>query len=54
MELITIPAGIFLMGKGDATHQVYVETFQIGKYPVTAAQYQAFIDIADHASKKLA
>jgi len=40
--LITIPAGEFLMG--DGKRQVYVEAFQIDKYPVTNAQYKRFLD----------
>ncbi|MFB2771225.1 SUMF1/EgtB/PvdO family nonheme iron enzyme [Pelatocladus sp. BLCC-F211] len=49
MEMVAIPGGSFLMGateeEGDADerpqHQVTVEPFFIGKYPVTQAQWKA-------------
>ncbi|WP_315789256.1 bifunctional serine/threonine-protein kinase/formylglycine-generating enzyme family protein [Fischerella sp. JS2] len=49
MEMVAIPGGYFLMGateeEGDADerpqHQVTVEPFFIGKYPVTQAQWKA-------------
>ena len=42
------PAGTFLMGSNDyddekPPHTVHVSTFQISQYPVTNAQYRAFI-----------
>ena len=47
-ELITIPAGSFLMGSNDyddekPPHQVTLPEFKIGKYPVTNAQYLRFV-----------
>ncbi|WP_071879854.1 SUMF1/EgtB/PvdO family nonheme iron enzyme [Microcystis aeruginosa] len=51
LEMVSLPAGQFLMGSlsGDPNaqshekpqHQVKVNSFAIGKYPVTQAQYQA-------------
>jgi formylglycine-generating enzyme required for sulfatase activity len=47
-EIVTIPAGVFLMGDVDAPaewrqHTVDLPAFAIGKYPVTNAQYVAFV-----------
>jgi len=51
LEMVSLPAGQFLMGSPDSDpdaqsdekpqHQVKVNSFAIGKYPVTQAQYQA-------------
>ena len=46
--LISIPAGSFWMGDDDMDdtkprHQVYLDGFKIGKYPVTNAQYAHFV-----------
>jgi len=46
VEMVSLPAGQFLMGSsesdyGKPQHQVKVNSFAIGKYPVTQAQYQA-------------
>jgi formylglycine-generating enzyme required for sulfatase activity len=46
LEMVDIPAGKFNMGSNEyedekPIHQVIVPAFQIGKYPVTQAQYQA-------------
>ncbi|GBF53098.1 serine/threonine kinase [Microcystis sp. 0824] len=51
LEMVNLPAGEFLMGSPDSdsdafnyekpSHQVKVNSFAIGKYPVTQAQYQA-------------
>jgi formylglycine-generating enzyme required for sulfatase activity len=51
LEMVSLPAGKFLMGSPDSDpdaqsyekpqHQVKVNSFAIGKYPVTQAQYQA-------------
>lgn len=49
-EMILIPAGEFIMGDdgGDSDerprHRVYLDEFYIMKYPVTNAQYKAFLD----------
>jgi formylglycine-generating enzyme required for sulfatase activity len=45
-EMVDIPAGKFNMGSNEnenekPIHEVIVPAFQIGKYPVTQAQYQA-------------
>ncbi|NCS22727.1 MAG: SUMF1/EgtB/PvdO family nonheme iron enzyme, partial [Microcystis aeruginosa G11-06] len=46
LEMVSLPAGKFLMGSSERDnekppHQVKVNSFAIGKYPVTQAQYQA-------------
>ena len=51
LEMVDLPAGQFLMGSPDSDpdaldsekpqHQVQVNSFAIGKYPVTQAQYEA-------------
>ncbi len=51
LEMVSLPAGEFLMGYPDSDsdaksyekpqHQVKVNSFAIGKYPVTQAQYEA-------------
>jgi formylglycine-generating enzyme required for sulfatase activity len=51
LEMVSLPAGEFLMGSPDSDpnaesyekpqHQVKVNSFAIGKYPVTQAQYEA-------------
>ena len=51
LEMVSLPAGQFLMGSPDSDpdardnekppHQVQVNGFAIGKYPVTQAQYEA-------------
>ena len=46
LEMVGLPAGQFLMGSDESDdekppHHVKVNSFAIGKYPVTQAQYQA-------------
>jgi formylglycine-generating enzyme required for sulfatase activity len=46
LEMVSLPAGQFLMGSDESDdekppHHVKVNSFAIGKYPVTQAQYQA-------------
>ncbi|ELP56163.1 SUMF1/EgtB/PvdO family nonheme iron enzyme [Microcystis ichthyoblabe FBCC-A1114] len=51
LEMVSLPAGQFIMGSADSDpdawdaekpqHQVKVNSFAIGKYPVTQAQYEA-------------
>jgi formylglycine-generating enzyme required for sulfatase activity len=46
LEMVDIPAGRFNMGSNEREndkpiHEVIVPAFQIGKYPITQAQYQA-------------
>nr|NCR69600.1 formylglycine-generating enzyme family protein [Microcystis aeruginosa LL11-07] len=46
LEMVSLPAGKFTMGSAESDdekppHQVKVNSFAIGKYPITQAQYQA-------------
>ena len=43
---IEIPPGTFTMGKGDEEHpcDIIQQPYLISRYPVTVAQYQAFVD----------
>lgn len=45
---VTIPAGSFTMGDGSANdnspHEVYLDAFQIAKYPVTVDEYRQFVE----------
>ena len=58
-EMVLIPAGEFLMGSEgkDAlddekpVHSVYLDAFYMDKYPVTNAQYQAFVEANSEWSK---
>ena len=53
-EMVTVPAGSFLMGNNGhegyegpeefPQHSVYLPTYQIGKYEVTRGQYRKFIE----------
>ena len=55
LEMVGLPAGQFLMGSPDSDpdasdfekpqHQVQVNSFAIGKYPITQAQYEAVMGI---------
>jgi len=55
LEMVSLPAGEFLIGSSDSDpdvqnhqkllHQVHVNSFAIGKYPVTQEQYQAVMGI---------
>ncbi|MDB9405823.1 SUMF1/EgtB/PvdO family nonheme iron enzyme [Microcystis aeruginosa CS-1036] len=55
LEMVSLPAGEFIMGSPDSDpdaeswekpqHQVKLNSFAIGKYPVTQAQYEAVMGI---------
>jgi iron(II)-dependent oxidoreductase len=55
-ELVTIPAGEFLMGSRTGrdderpVHSVWVDGFAIAKYPVTRREYAAFLAATGHPS----
>ena len=60
VEMVLIPAGKFLMGSDgeDArddekpVHSVYLDAFYMDKYPVTNAQYKAFVEANPGWSKE--
>jgi len=47
LGFVQIPAGPFTMGKSDDQHQVELPTYYIAHYPVTAAQFRAFVEESD-------
>jgi len=61
-EMVTIPAGSFLMGNNGhegfgvpeefPQHSVYLPTYQIGKYEVTRGQYRKFIEAGGYDDPK--
>jgi formylglycine-generating enzyme required for sulfatase activity len=52
MEMILIPAGVFTMGEAEDAHPIDLPAFSIAKYPVTAADYQAFVAASGHPAPK--
>jgi len=60
-RLVRVPAGEFLMGSSDADeqsdssekpqHKVYLDEYLIGKYPVTVAQFAAFVQATKYQTK---
>lgn len=56
-ELVTIPGGAFLMGDDEdedakPRHEVFLPAYQIGKYPVTNAEFKEFVDTGDYREKR--
>ena len=41
--MVSVPGGTFQMGEGTAQHPVTLDSFEIGKYPVTQKQWQAIM-----------
>lgn len=50
-DLIPIPAGVFLMGEGKLYEIEIAQPFAIGRYPITNAQYQLFVDDGGYTEK---
>ncbi|MDX1524215.1 MAG: formylglycine-generating enzyme family protein, partial [Anaerolineae bacterium] len=50
MEMIDIPAQPFCLGEDEDNHKVTIRPFYMGKFPVTAAQYQCFVDATGYTS----
>jgi formylglycine-generating enzyme required for sulfatase activity len=48
MEMLLIPAGVFLMGEGEETHRVKLAEFYMARYPVTNLLYRAFVTAAGY------
>jgi len=44
VELVWVPGGEFLLGKGESEHRVRLSPFGMGKFPVTNAQYRRFLE----------
>ncbi|MFQ5814649.1 MAG: formylglycine-generating enzyme family protein, partial [Anaerolineae bacterium] len=57
-ELVTVPAGKFLMGDDEGfapekpQHKLYLLEYQIGKYPVTNVGYGRFIEAGGYHDKR--
>jgi formylglycine-generating enzyme required for sulfatase activity len=41
---VRIPAGSFVMGEGDEAHEVELDAFEIGRYPVTVEEYGRYFE----------
>jgi formylglycine-generating enzyme required for sulfatase activity len=52
-EMAVIPAGEFLMGEGGDEHKLFLPEYQLGKYPVTNAEYKRFIESGGYQDKSL-
>jgi formylglycine-generating enzyme required for sulfatase activity len=54
IDWISIPPGPFKMGEGEEEHdcQVITKPFAISRYPVTVAQYQAFVDTGGYSDQR--
>ncbi len=52
LEWLTIEAGPFLYGDDRRVCDLIKARFQIGKYPITVAQYQAFVDAGGYAEQR--
>jgi formylglycine-generating enzyme required for sulfatase activity len=56
-ELVSIPAGAFLMGDDESDykwpqHDVVLPEYQIGKYPVTNAEFREFVEAGGYTKKR--
>lgn len=56
-EMITIPAGEFIMGNNNGSweekpeHSVYLTTYQIGKYEVTRGEFRKFMEAGGYSNR---
>ncbi len=48
MEFCLVPAGPFTMGEGGEQHKVTLPAYHIARYPVTVAQFQAFVEASGY------
>jgi formylglycine-generating enzyme required for sulfatase activity/tetratricopeptide (TPR) repeat protein len=46
-EMVLIPAGTFRMGEKQSVHEVSVESFAMGRFPVTFAEYDYFCEASN-------
>ena len=56
-ELVNIPAGEFLMGddqddRAKPQHELFLTDYQIGKYPVTNAEFKEFVKAGGYTQKR--
>ncbi|MEJ1379014.1 MAG: SUMF1/EgtB/PvdO family nonheme iron enzyme [Candidatus Sedimenticola sp. (ex Thyasira tokunagai)] len=52
IDWIKIPMGPFIYGDGNAKKQLSLDTFHISKYPITNAQYHAFVAADDYGDER--
>ncbi len=52
-EMVLIPAGTFCMGEKQSVHEVSVESFAMGRYPVTFAEYDYFCEATNRKNPPL-
>jgi formylglycine-generating enzyme required for sulfatase activity len=41
---VTIPAGVFVMGEGEDAHEVELNAYEIGRYPVTVEEFSRYVE----------
>jgi len=51
LGFVEVSAGSFLMGEGEEQHEVMLPGFAIGRYPVTVAQFRAFVEHNGYAAE---
>ncbi|MGD8842823.1 MAG: SUMF1/EgtB/PvdO family nonheme iron enzyme, partial [Gammaproteobacteria bacterium] len=44
IDWVPVPAGEFIYGEDESQTSLYLEAFEIARYPVTNRQYQCFVD----------
>jgi formylglycine-generating enzyme required for sulfatase activity len=49
---VEIPAGEFIYGEGDKQQSIHLDRYYISRYPITNAQFQAFIDAGGYESEE--
>ncbi len=49
---VNIPAGKFIYGEKDGQMTLHLDTFEIARYPVTNAQFQAFVDDGGYSDER--
>ncbi len=52
IQFVFIPAGPFRMGEGEETHSINLPAFWLARYPVTNAQYDAFVSTGGYAKAR--
>lgn len=51
LGFVEIPEGPFKMGEDDAMHELTLPTYYINRYPVTVAQFRAFVEATGYKPK---
>lgn len=52
IDWVEIPAGEFVYGEGKEQRKLYLDTYYISRYPITNAQFQAFVDAGGYDDKE--